>query len=217
MKLLPVHKFTIQTEQPLPQVIKKLASFVEPPQFRWSFSRHHSPYQGTISETQFEIHRVIHYRNSFLPAIRGEFEALPNGTAIHITMRLHPFVIGFLAFWYLTWYSFSIPISITGAMPAQASLWFLGLPLVVLFTFWCAFWYEAHRSHHELEQMLTTKITPEELSRDFKKRSVKGQLLTIGLSLVWMGVVLWQIAGGKLFPSMQRQTTQNEKHQIFYK
>lgn len=39
----------------------------------------------------------------------------------------------------------------------------------------------------------------------------------MGLSLVWMGVVLWQITGGKLFPSTQPQTTQNEKNQILYK
>ncbi|EDX71324.1 hypothetical protein MC7420_3439 [Coleofasciculus chthonoplastes PCC 7420] len=110
MPILPDNAFTIQTHEPLPDVIDKLNAHIEAPKtFRWTLARNHAPYAGTISSDGFEVRRIIHYQNSFLPRIRGRFESGSQGTVIRITMRLHPLVIGFLVFWYLTWYSATIP------------------------------------------------------------------------------------------------------------
>lgn len=159
MKILPYHTFSLRTDRPLSEVINQLNRYVEPPkQFRWSWSHHHAPYAGTISSDGFEIHRIIHYRNSFLPKIRGRFESNTQGTIIHVTMRLHPLVIGFLAFWYWTWYSATIPMILFGVFSGDVvlviGLLFLGLPLVLLVVFMSAFWYEANRSQGELTQII---------------------------------------------------------------
>src|SRR5579883_738093 len=102
VRLLPYDTFTLQTPDSLAIVLARMATQIEPPKaMRWHISRNHLPYEGTLSETGFHISRIIHYRNSFLPIIRGRFEPSPAGTAVQITMRLHPVVIAFLVFWYL--------------------------------------------------------------------------------------------------------------------
>ncbi|WP_413160423.1 hypothetical protein ACL6C3_18095 [Capilliphycus salinus ALCB114379] len=153
---------TIRTQEPLLKVIEKLEAQIEAPKILgWSFSRNHRPYAGTISNSGFKIHRIIHYRNSFLPVIRGQFESLSDGTIVHISMSLHPMVVAFLSFWLLMWYSVSIPIFIleilSGNLPKFEALLFLGLPIFLLLIFVCAFWYEADRSCQELTQIIGGK------------------------------------------------------------
>ncbi len=60
----------------------------------------HKPYQGEVSPNRFKISRVIYYRNSFLPIIKGELKADLGGTRLDIKMSLHPFVIVFMAIWF---------------------------------------------------------------------------------------------------------------------
>lgn len=45
------------------------------------------PYNGSVSKAGFTIIRNINYRNSFKPAIYGEFEPAPFGSRIRVTMR----------------------------------------------------------------------------------------------------------------------------------
>ncbi|MDY6782255.1 MAG: hypothetical protein SW833_06835 [Cyanobacteriota bacterium] len=158
MKLLPHDTFTLETLDLPPVVRDRLAARVEPYKaVRWGFSHNHAPYQGRISDEGFEIQRIIHYRNSFLPRIRGKFEPLASGTAVRISMGLHPLVTGFLAFWYLTWYSAIVPLALTGAMPGETALLFVGMPILTGITFWGAFWYEAGRSRRDLTQYIQGK------------------------------------------------------------
>ena len=161
MRLLPNEKFTIQTQEPLSKVIEKLEAHIEDPKiFRWPFSRNHAPYAGTISDSGFKIYRIIHYRNSFLPIIRGKFESSKEGTKIHVTMNLNPFVMVFLIFLFLPFFSiisifiFLLILENGFVLP---EILFLGLPIFVLFIFWCAFWYEANRSRQELTQIIEGK------------------------------------------------------------
>lgn len=68
MNIFPSKTFTLQTTAPLAEVKQRLAKQTEEPKLvRWHFSYNHAHYQGTISDTGFEIRRIIHYRNSFLP------------------------------------------------------------------------------------------------------------------------------------------------------
>ncbi|MDY7021070.1 MAG: hypothetical protein SWJ54_06865, partial [Cyanobacteriota bacterium] len=133
MRLLPSEKFTLRTPDSLSKVIERLEAKIEAPKtFRWSFSRNHAPYAGTISEDGFKIYRIIHYRNSFLPIIRGEFQSFTDETQVHITMSLHPFVLAFLIFWFSTFFSLSIPIILLDILsenkPELPGILFLGLP-----------------------------------------------------------------------------------------
>ncbi|MFN6568623.1 hypothetical protein [Dendronalium sp. ChiSLP03b] len=157
MKVLPYNTFTILTTDPLPIVLQRLGAKVEPTKI-FRFSTKHAPYQGTISEQGFQISRIIHYRNSFLPVIRGDFEVQPHQTAVHIQMSLHPFVMAFLGFWFLCWYGAVVPVTLANAMPSNMAAVFLGMPIVMLIVFWIAFWTEANRSHSELAQIIQGQV-----------------------------------------------------------
>jgi hypothetical protein len=67
--------------------------------FRKPWARNHTPLQGSIYARGFTATRVIHYRNSFLPVLYGQFIPHKQGTTIHIRMMLHPLVLLFLANW----------------------------------------------------------------------------------------------------------------------
>ena len=206
MQLLPYHTFTLKTHEPLPDVIDKLNAHIEAPKtFRWTFSRNHAPYAGRISSDGFEVRRIIHYRNSFLPTIRGRFESGSQGTVIRITMRLHPLVIGFLVFWYFTWYSATIPLFFFGIFSGDVviveGLLFLGLPIFVLLTFWCAFWYEANRSRRELTQI----VRGEPLDPPNSSHRIRRSWLIRGVLFVMVSAnILWHL--DEFFPSLKRDT-----------
>ena len=163
MKLLPRDRFSIQTRQPLPVILATLEPHIEAPRMRWGFSRKHSSYTGTLSDSGFEIRRIIHYRNSFLPQIRGRFESESQGTTVHITMGLHPLVLVFLGVWGSIWYSLTLPIALSGALTGDMQpeiLLFLGAPLAVLLIFLGGFWSEAQRSRRELTQIIQGDLLP---------------------------------------------------------
>jgi hypothetical protein len=157
MKILPYDSFTILIPESLPIVLQRLNAKVEPPK-AFRFSRRHAPYQGTISEEGFQISRIIHYRNSFLPIIRGRFEVQSHQTLIHVKMSLHPFTMVFLGFWFFLWYGAVIPITLTGAMPHHMAATFIGMPILTLIIFWLAFWLEANRSRSELSQIIQGEV-----------------------------------------------------------
>ena len=166
MRLLPYETFTIHTRESLADIVDRLRPHIEKPRIfsRWNAPRDRILYGGKLSETGFEVRRVIHYRNSFLPNIRGRFESSSTGTDIRITMGLHPFIIVFLLFWFSGWYSVSIPIFFFGGVGWQAGL-FLGIPLLILAMFWAAFWYEVNRSRREL----TAIILGQSLEGEYRK------------------------------------------------
>ncbi len=205
MKLLPSDKFLIQSPDPLPLIVEKLAAHIQSPKlFRWSFSQDHSPYSGTISESGFEIHRTINYRNSFLPIIRGEFDQLPSGTLIHIKMGLHPVTTAFLIVWFLIWYSFSIPFYLSGAMPFEIASLFLGMPLALLLIFWCAFWYEAKRSRRELTEIILSQKTRWQTADNSKQWILKA--VQWSLSLFFIALFLKQVITKYFYPYNQSES-----------
>lgn len=157
MKVLPYNTFTISTPDALSVVLQRLNAKVEPTKV-FRFSTKHAPYQGSISEEGFKISRIIHYRNSFLPVIKGRFEVQSHQTIIHIEMSVHPFVMAFLGFWFLLWYGAIAPITLTGAMPKYIAPVFVGMPILMLVVFWLAFWLEANRSRTELTQIIQGQV-----------------------------------------------------------
>ncbi|MBE9041442.1 hypothetical protein IQ235_11685 [Oscillatoriales cyanobacterium LEGE 11467] len=174
MKLLPSDTFTVTTQQPLESVLDRLAAQIEAPQkFRWKRPRHHRPYAGTLSESGFEIRRIIHYRNSFLPNICGRFESSGEGTIVRIQQSLHPIITVFSLFWLSTWYSIAIPVCLSGWLSEDIGVEMLlplGMPIVVFFIFGCAFRWEADRSRRELTAIILGKSP---LAKPAKRRSRK--------------------------------------------
>lgn len=99
MKIFPYERLKITTKLSPDEAINRLVNVIElQPYLRW-FATDHKPYEGKVEGHQFQISRVINYRNSFLPMIHGEVLPEMRGSSIRITMRSHGLVIVFMIFW----------------------------------------------------------------------------------------------------------------------
>ncbi|MDA0269256.1 MAG: hypothetical protein O3A14_20445 [Cyanobacteria bacterium] len=197
MNLLPNQRFTIQTSRPLPSVIAALENHIEAPRIRWGFSRDdHAPYAGAVNDAGFEMRRIIHYRNSFLPQIRGRFESGPLGTTAHITMGLHPLVLVFLLMWSTPWLGLGLPILVFGVLSGNAPMEMALMPLVpiaFLAVVWLAFRYESNRSRRDLTAIIQGQALgspptdrPQRPTSRTRSRFIKGLILAaIAANLAW--------------------------------
>ncbi|WP_291725718.1 hypothetical protein [Bernardetia sp.] len=104
MTLLPYENLTYKTHLSKEEIVRRIQQETEPKQmFRMrgflASNKKYKAYEGEIQPNNFKINRIIGYRNSFLPQIKGEIEDQTEYTLIHIKMRLHTFVIVFLIIW----------------------------------------------------------------------------------------------------------------------
>jgi hypothetical protein len=73
--------------------LESLVRAFEPPQDE-------QPFDGNVTGRTFKLVRVIRYRNSFLPVIRGRISDSPHGgTTVRVRMTLHLFTALFMAAW----------------------------------------------------------------------------------------------------------------------
>ncbi|QJB31310.1 hypothetical protein HF324_07995 [Chitinophaga oryzae] len=106
MKFLPIERYTLLTKLSREEIKARLEANVEPKSTRlqvrigWSKPRTTKPYQGAVSTNGFYISRIINYRNSFLPEIRGEVSHEIVHTAVKIDMQVSWFVRVFMLFWF---------------------------------------------------------------------------------------------------------------------
>jgi len=107
------------------------------------------PFHGEVKPGGFNISKVIRYRNSFNPTILGTVQPATGGSTLHLTLRLHLFVIGFLLLWTPPW--FLVPFAaVIAAISEQRAEPLIGvfiplLPLVMLLIFNWAFHREAKK------------------------------------------------------------------------
>ena len=100
MFLLPYERLIIKTSLGVAEARKRIEDVVEPRKYlRGWFNYDHKPYHGEKVGDHFEINRVIHYRNSFLPNIRVDVLPAVMGSAVRVSMRPHPLTIIFMVFW----------------------------------------------------------------------------------------------------------------------
>lgn len=103
MKYLPFENITYSTKLDSEEICKRLSDIIQPKRsfnlFGNSSSESSKPYEGSIDKNSFQISRIIGYRNSFLPIIKGSIQKDFNGTKIQVKMRIHKFVTFFMAFW----------------------------------------------------------------------------------------------------------------------
>lgn len=157
VKFLPYETIQLTIEDPVGTVRERLATQVEPFKLiRWG--RDHLPYMGQVLDARFEVRRIIHYRNSFLPQITGQFTPIESGTVVKMTFQLNPLVIAFLAVWCGLWFMGAVPLSwfaaITGETHWALALLLTVMPMVVLGAFSVAFRYEVNRSCQELSDIM---------------------------------------------------------------
>jgi hypothetical protein len=98
MPLLPYLKYEVISQKTPGEVQAALRTAVEPRRFL-RFGAGTRPFEGEVEDHTFDLQRIIGYRNSFLPRIRGTIDAIPEGSRISVTMKLHPFVLVFLMAW----------------------------------------------------------------------------------------------------------------------
>jgi hypothetical protein len=102
MKYFPLEDITFKSKLKESEIVNRLLNVIEPEKtFRFGiFGRGSTKtYSGHIEEQTFEIKRIISYRNSFLPCIKGIVKSEFDRTIIKVKMRLSIFVIIFLCLW----------------------------------------------------------------------------------------------------------------------
>ena|ERR1700678_2369013 len=100
MILLPFEKYTLSTTLSIQAARQRLLDNLEPPRdFAYIMRNKTRPYTGRIGSQDFDISRVIRYRNSFLPVIRGRFSDQLDHTETYITMRPNPLVVALMSIW----------------------------------------------------------------------------------------------------------------------
>jgi len=98
MPLLPYLRYEVISPKTPSEVQAALRGLVEPRRFL-RLGAGTRPFEGEVEDRTFDLQRIIGYRNSFLPRIRGTIDATSEGSRISITMRLHPFVLVFMTAW----------------------------------------------------------------------------------------------------------------------
>lgn len=98
---LPFDNFKLLTKLSATEVQQRIESITEPKKgFSFSFSgNRNKPYEGNLLDRSFEISRIINYRNSFLPVIKGHISTCLGKTEVSIKMRPVFFVLIFMSFW----------------------------------------------------------------------------------------------------------------------
>ncbi|MNY22072.1 hypothetical protein D3C86_1556590 [compost metagenome] len=101
-KLLPFEKLVYQSALSKDELISHLQNEIEAEKsfgFGANRSSYSKPYIGKIYLNRFEIKKVVNYRNSFLPVIKGEIKDGINGAKIDVKMGLADFVKAFMILW----------------------------------------------------------------------------------------------------------------------
>ncbi len=80
-------------------IVAAIQRATAPPRQFWE-ARGSSPgFEGVVGQDGFTLHRVISYRNSFLPVIRGRISQSLMGSRVVISMRPSWFVLVFWIVW----------------------------------------------------------------------------------------------------------------------
>lgn len=101
MTLLPFETIVIETPLTKEETIFNLTESIEPEKtFRFFNKSDTRDFEGQLRGNEFEIKRIISYRNSFLPIIKGQLQTIGTGTRIIVKMRIHVAVMVFMAVWF---------------------------------------------------------------------------------------------------------------------
>ena len=103
---MPVFITTVHTRLPASEVNRRLGGIIEE-RTGWAAGlngaripgRTGAPFAGSRDDATFKVVRLIRYRNSFLPVIRGRIVPGGMGADVRLVMTLHPIVAVFLLLW----------------------------------------------------------------------------------------------------------------------
>jgi hypothetical protein len=100
MTLLPFETVIIETHLSKADTVNSLMENIESEKTfsPWSQSGARA-FGGQLRGNEFELRRIINYRNSFLPVITGRIETFGSGTRLTVDMRLQMAVLIFMIVW----------------------------------------------------------------------------------------------------------------------
>jgi hypothetical protein len=103
--------------------------------------------------------RIIDYRNSFLPVIKGKIQTDANGLTIDVKMQLHPVATAFLIYWAYFWGRFCIylPLMDSNELNPEVLMPY-GLLLSVYALTMGACKFETSRSRKDLETLFEGQV-----------------------------------------------------------
>jgi hypothetical protein len=128
----PFRKFEFSTPMSTAHAARVLQEIVEPPR-KWGSptSSKRGYFEGRVAGSRFKIHRVIHYQNSFVPIIEGNFRRDERGTLVTLNMRLVwpvvPVWLGIMLF--LGWSSIAVDSTLAG--PFGVRMLLLAMTLII--------------------------------------------------------------------------------------
>ncbi len=96
--ILPYLEHTIITTKS-PQEIHDIMQSVTSEKGEW-FSKPSGEFMGKIGPYDFKIMRIINYRNSFLPVIKGAIKKGEGAYMVALKMQLHPLTYALLVYWF---------------------------------------------------------------------------------------------------------------------
>ena len=121
--------------------------------FQSNFSSGGFEFEGDLSPREFNISRIINYRNCCIPDIRGRFEPSPGGTRIVIEMNMNPvgyvFLVGGMGIPFLV---LSVLASDSQGSPFTA-IAALAVPCFIFAICWIAFAAEARTARAALSRL----------------------------------------------------------------
>jgi len=161
MRFFP--SITEQFHSPLTpeQVAQQLRANLSP-EFSWKdlfAAKSSAPFLGEVGNGSFAIQRVISYRNSWLPQIKGLVQPAISGpgSMIEVRHQLHPFVLVFTLCWLaatgLSAFT-SLSLLLANRNFSFAALIPLGMFAFGLVLFTVPFWLEVRKSRPLLVQLL---------------------------------------------------------------
>lgn len=156
MPLLPHQTLVIDSPLPADEALARLRA--QTGQHRWfRWGRVPYPFEGEVAGSEVRIQRVIRYRNSFLPRIRGWVEPSVRGSRFTATLSLHPLVTVFMLVWFAMALAIGIPMTAVPLAEGSADPLAL-IPLAMLAFGWGmvsgAFTYEARVARDRLAAIL---------------------------------------------------------------
>lgn len=144
MTFLPYETVVLETTLPKEEVIARLTREIAPKSFAFWKKSGDQAFRGSLNGNEFEITRIIGYRNSFLPLVNGHIQASENGTRIALQIRLPPSTLIALAI-----FIFLALASFVGSILSSESSGHLQEVLLPLFLYGMTmggYWFEAGRA-----------------------------------------------------------------------
>lgn len=158
----PSEKVIFKTQLSKEEVLEKLNQNVEYSELNIiDFKTYTKPYKGKINGNLFEINRVISYRNSFLPQIKGEVRQSINGTEIEVKMSIHLIILVFMMVWLLGVF-FAFLATLVACILNDISFFPLIIPIVMFMIgvgiAYLGFTYETKKVKDDFKTIFSAKI-----------------------------------------------------------